>query len=171
MRSRSIHRGGLAAAVRELSAAIDEHSMMVMSSSPGTQQMEVLFYDGHCGLCHNAVKFVLKHDRSAAAFRFAPLQGKTFQATVPLHQRGGLPDSLIVLALDGTLLIRSNAWIHILRRLGGGWKTIATLVAIIPQPLRDLFYRCLARVRYSVFGRREDLCPILRADLRERFDP
>ena len=75
-------------------------------------------------LCHGAVKFVLKHDRSGKAFRFAPLQGATFQSRISAGARADLPDSIVVLTEDGKLLTRSNAFVHILRRLGGGWKIL-----------------------------------------------
>jgi len=132
---------------------------------------EILFYDGHCGLCHRAVKFVLKHDRTGAAFRFAPLQGSTFRERVFPEQRAALPDSVVVLSNSGSLLARSDAFLHILRRLGGGWRFLAGIIAVIPRPLRDLVYDFIARVRYRVFGTREDMCPIVPPDLRARFDP
>jgi predicted DCC family thiol-disulfide oxidoreductase YuxK len=139
--------------------------------SPAASNAEILFYDGHCALCHRAVKFVLRHDRSGKAFRFAPLQGATFQSRVPAGARPGLPDSIVVLTEDGALLVRSNAFLHILRRLGGGWRILAGLLAVIPRPLRDVIYRFIARIRYRVFGTRDDLCPIVPLDLRARFDP
>jgi len=132
---------------------------------------EILFYDGHCGLCHRAVKFVLKHDRSGFAFRFAPLQGQTFQSRVPPERRAGLPDSVVVLTADGNLLTRSDAFLHILQKFGGGWNTLAGILGVIPRPLRDAVYNTVARIRYRVFGTRDDLCPIVPADLRARFDP
>ena len=116
------------------------------------------------------MKFILKHDRLGTAFRFAPLQGKTFQIRVPVDQRDGLPDSMVLQTHDGSLLVRSNAWIHILRRLGGGWKIMAAVVAPIPRPLRDAVYDLIARIRYRVFRRPDDLCPIVPPDLRTRFD-
>jgi len=136
-----------------------------------TEHTEILFYDGHCGLCHRGVKFVLKHDRLGTAFRLAPLQGETFQATVPVGRRAGLPDSMVVQTHDGSLLLRSDAWVHIVRRLGGRWKALAALVAAVPRPLRDLAYDFIARIRYRLFGRRDDLCPDLPPHLRARFDP
>jgi predicted DCC family thiol-disulfide oxidoreductase YuxK len=139
--------------------------------SPNASDAEILFYDGHCGLCHRAVKFVLKHDRSGRAFRFAPLQGATFQSRVPAADRADLPDSVVVLTADGSLLVRSDAFVHILRRLGGGWRIPAGVLAVVPRPLRDVVYNFIARTRYSVFGKRDDLCPIVPADLRARFDP
>jgi predicted DCC family thiol-disulfide oxidoreductase YuxK len=131
---------------------------------------QMLFYDGHCGMCHAAVKFVLRHDRSGRAFRFSPLQGRTYQRMVPVQKQVAMPDSIVVLAPDGQLLVRSAAWIYILRRLGGRWAILATLIAIIPRPLRDLFYSLVARIRFYVFGRRAELFPIVSDDFRDRFD-
>jgi predicted DCC family thiol-disulfide oxidoreductase YuxK len=116
------------------------------------------------------VLFVLKHDRSGDAFRFAPLQGETFLAHVPPERRAGLPDSVVVLTGDGKLLVRSDAVIHVLGRLGGGWGIVATIVGIVPRAVRDACYDLVARVRYRVFGKREELCPVVPADLRARFD-
>jgi predicted DCC family thiol-disulfide oxidoreductase YuxK len=131
----------------------------------------MLFYDGHCALCHRTVEFVLKHDRSGKAFRFAPLQGGTFQARVPVEKRRGLPDSVVVLTNEGLLLARSNAIIHLLGRLGGGWRALAGIMRVIPRPVRDAVYDLIARNRYRVFGRRDDVCPIVPPRERSRFSP
>jgi len=138
--------------------------------SPAAPLAELLFYDGHCALCHHSVKFVLKHDRSGNAFRFAPLQGTTFQSRVPASQRARLPDSIVVLTEEGVLLVRSNAFLHILRRLGGCWKFLGGALGLIPRPVRDMVYDFIARIRYRVFGTRDELCPIVPADLRGRFE-
>jgi predicted DCC family thiol-disulfide oxidoreductase YuxK len=138
---------------------------------PAESSTEMLFYDGHCGLCHRAVKYVLKHDPAGNAFRFAPLQGETFESKVPASQRTGLPDSVVVLTSDGRLLIRSDAFIHILRRLGGTQAVFAGVLAVIPRQVRDLAYDLIARIRYKVFGRRDDVCPLVSPELRKRFDP
>ncbi|MGA8223253.1 MAG: DCC1-like thiol-disulfide oxidoreductase family protein [Candidatus Acidiferrales bacterium] len=132
---------------------------------------ETIFYDGHCALCHTTVKFVLKHDRSGNAFRFAPLQGETFRAQVPEELRRELPDSVVLRTADGALLARSDAMIYILKRLGGGWKIQAAILAVIPRPVRDGMYDFIARIRYRVFGTREDLCPVILPAQRQRFDP
>jgi predicted DCC family thiol-disulfide oxidoreductase YuxK len=117
------------------------------------------------------VKFVLRHDRSGQAFRFAPLRGETFLGRVAAERRVGLPDSVVVLTGDGELLVRSAAFLHIFRRLGGRWRVLAALLSVIPRGLRDLVYDFVARIRYRVFGTREDLCPIVPVELRVRFDP
>jgi predicted DCC family thiol-disulfide oxidoreductase YuxK len=48
---------------------------------------------------------------------------------------------------------------------------MAVFMAVIPRPLRDVVYEFIARIRYRVFGRRDDLCPVVPPDLRARFDP
>jgi predicted DCC family thiol-disulfide oxidoreductase YuxK len=131
---------------------------------------EWLYYDGHCGLCHRAVRFVLAEDLAGDAFRFAPLQGEQFQASVSAAEREALPDSLVVRSGAGALLTRSAAVIHILRRVGGFWRLLAGMVALIPAPLRDAAYDGVARIRYRLFARPADVCPILPAELRARFD-
>ncbi|MGH9560429.1 MAG: thiol-disulfide oxidoreductase DCC family protein [Terracidiphilus sp.] len=138
---------------------------------PSAQHTDMIFYDGHCALCHGAVKFVLKHDRSGSAFRFAPLQGETFEARVAEGARKGLPDSIVVLTDRGEVLVRSDAFLHILARLGGGWSLLASTLRVVPRSVRDMVYNFVARVRYKVFGKRSDVCPLVPAQLRSRFDP
>jgi predicted DCC family thiol-disulfide oxidoreductase YuxK len=133
-------------------------------------QIERIFYDGHCGLCHGAVRFVIARDPQGRLFRYAPLEGATFAALVPAERRAGLPDSVVVLTDDGRLLVRSDAFIHILRRLGGFWRVIGAIIAVIPRVIRDGVYNFIARVRYRIFGRRPEVCPVTPAELRARFD-
>ena len=45
---------------------------------------ETLFYDGQCGLCHRAVRFLLAEDRApGGAFRFAPLAARPSRPRYP----------------------------------------------------------------------------------------
>ena len=131
---------------------------------------EIFFYDGHCALCHGAVKFVLKRDRSGA-FHFAPLQGSTFESRIPPERRAALPDSVAVLTREGNLLVRTEAFLHVFRQLGGGWKFLAAILGAVPRPVRDAVYNGIARIRYRVFGTRDELCPVVPAEIRARFDP
>ncbi len=132
-------------------------------------QPELLFYDGHCGLCHRAVLFVIKHDSSGELFHFAPLQGETFRERVPEAQRANLPDSMVVQTSTHELLLRSNAWLHILRKLGGKWKFLARLLSLIPTPVRDFFYNTIAKIRHKLFPQRDNSCPIIPPELTARF--
>jgi predicted DCC family thiol-disulfide oxidoreductase YuxK len=131
---------------------------------------EVLFYDGGCGLCHRAVRFVLAADR-AERFRFAPLQGETFRERIPEGQRAGLPDSLVLRTAEGAILTRSSATLHVLRRLGGPWRALAAQGGLVPRPLRDARYDLIARIRLRLFARPDDFCPLVPKELRSRFLP
>lgn len=130
----------------------------------------ILFYDGGCGLCHGAVRFVLKRDREGA-FRFAPLEGETFTAEVPEALRAALPDSLALKEADGRLLTRSTAVAALLRRLGGFWAFLGGLLWIIPRPLRNLGYDLVAKVRHRLFKKPEGACPLVPPELRGRLLP
>lgn len=131
----------------------------------------MLFYDGTCALCHRAVLFVLRHDRDGKLFRFAPLGGPTFLAAIPEERRKDLPESVVVRTQDSRLLVRSNAFLHVCERIGGGWKFLARGLRVIPRPLRDAVYDFVARVRYRIFGRTKEWCPVMPPELRGRFDP
>jgi predicted DCC family thiol-disulfide oxidoreductase YuxK len=138
---------------------------------PAAPATETIYYDGHCGLCHWWVRFLLKADTDGSLFRFGPLQGETFQARVPKGARAGLPDSVVVQSVDGEFLVRSAAVVHVLRRLGGGWAVLGVAIRLIPSPLCDGMYDSIARVRYRLFARPADICPVMPAELRKRFDP
>ena len=131
--------------------------------------MDLVFFDGGCGLCHRAVAFLVRRDRDGSRFRFAPLDGPTFRARVPAGLRAALPDSVALLTGDGTLLIRSRALRHALRRLGGPWGLAALLLALIPRPVADWAYDRVARARGGLFQEPDGPCPMLPRDLRERF--
>jgi predicted DCC family thiol-disulfide oxidoreductase YuxK len=131
---------------------------------------ETLFYDGTCALCHGAVRFALAEDRTGGGLRFAPLQGEAFKERIPEGIRDMLPDSLAVLTIRGVALLKSAAVLHLLAKMGGLWRVLAGIARPVPAPIRDAAYDGVARIRYRVFGKRNDLCPIVPAAFRSRFD-
>lgn len=131
---------------------------------------ERLFYDGSCALCHRAVRFVLARDRDGRAFRFAPLDSDAFRAAAPEAVRATLPDSLVVETADGRLLTRGGAVVHILSRLPRPWPLLGRAASWLPTALLDALYDGVARIRYRVFGREAEACPLIPGHLRSRFD-
>jgi len=129
---------------------------------------EILFYDGHCGMCHGFVRFLLARDR-ARRFVFAPLQGETFAAMVPAAERATLPDSMVVRTTDGRLLVRSEASLHVLDTLGGGWRVLAAMLRPVPRQIRDAAYRAIAAIRHRLGPTPPSTCPLVPPDVRERF--
>lgn len=129
---------------------------------------DTVFYDGTCGLCHRAVRFLLAEDGGGKAFTFAPLGGDAFSTLAP-NGAGDLPDSVVVATEDGRLFVKSDAAIRLLRRLGGVWRIAGFLLRALPRSLRDFGYDAVASSRYRIFGRAKETCPILPPDLRARF--
>lgn len=129
---------------------------------------DTIYYDGRCGLCHRAVRFALERDRTGRLFRFAPLQSERFR--VVARGRPALNDSIVVVTADGRLLDRSDAVLHILDRLGTGWRGLARIGRLIPRPIRDAAYNVVARVRSRLFPSPPDLCPSVPPELRHRFN-
>ena len=129
---------------------------------------ETIYYDGECGFCHRVVRFVLAEDQ-AEAFRLAPLQGTDFAVAVGESVRAGLPDTFVVLNDRGRLLAKSDAFIHLLGRLGGLWRLLALALRILPKALRDFGYDCVGRIRHRLFPRPAGLCPVLPGALCARI--
>ncbi len=134
--------------------------------------LDVVFYDGHCGLCHRTVRWLLAEDPDSARFAFAALGGETFLRRLDAADRGALPDSVVVLTHDGRLLTRWRAVCHLLARLGGLWRLLGDSVdQLMPRRLGDALYDLVARVRLRIFGRSDDACPLLPPQLRARMLP
>lgn len=130
-----------------------------------------VFYDGHCGLCHGVVRFLLARDHDGTRFRFAPLQGDTVRQFVPDDVRASLPDSLVAVPPSGEVLTRSAAVIRLLTELGGGWRALAAMLRVVPRTIRDAAYDLVARVRTKLFAAPAEVCPMMPPELRARFDP
>ena len=150
--------------------------LLLLSLDPGwlaprrDAEPATLFYDGDCGLCHRAVRFVLAEDRDGRAFRFAPLASEAFLAALPAPERAALPDSLVVRTSGGRVLVRTAAVREIGTRLGGIWRALALASRGLPERLLDRGYDRIARLRKRIFARPTEACPRVPAELRRRFD-
>ena len=132
---------------------------------------EWVFFDGDCGFCHRWVQLVVKLDHDGRAFRFAPRKGQTFRSLVAAERRETLPPSILVLTTEGRILTRSTAVLHILERLGGGWRVLAVVGRMVPTGIRDVGYRVIARVRHGLLPPPDSACPVVSPELRARFGP
>lgn len=142
------------------------------TAAPGVDQQNptppadrIVFFDGVCGLCNHTVDFLLRRD-SDDRLRFAPLQGTAAAELLPDEVR----DRLDTMAYyrHGSVFYRSAAILRVLRDLGGFWGAAATLLSVIPGPLRDIGYRCVSALRYRLFGKHE-ACRIPTPEERAKF--
>jgi predicted DCC family thiol-disulfide oxidoreductase YuxK len=126
----------------------------------------IVLYDGVCGLCSRAVKFLIRRDH-ARVLMFAPLQGETAAQLRALYPR--IPQNIdtVVLIDDGRVFLRSKAFLYVSRYLTRPWRW-AFHFRWMPAVLLDLGYRLVARVRYRIFGKKESY-EIPAPDERARF--
>ncbi len=130
---------------------------------------EVLFFDGHCGLCHGLVRFTMAEDPHGLAFRYAALEGDAFRRWISEEERKRLPDSIVLRTTGGSLLVKSDAVLRASARLGGVWRLLSAVGSLVPRGLLDAGYDTIARARYPIMGRRAEACPVVPAALRTRF--
>src|SRR5659263_99811 len=113
----------------------------------------ILLFDGYCNLCSRLVNFIIKRDKKAKFF-FVSLQSASGQS---LLKKFGLPtddfDSVVYIRSDKYFL-KSSAILHILKEIGGIWKLFFIFI-IIPNFIRDLIYKIIAKTRYKIFGRHD----------------
>jgi predicted DCC family thiol-disulfide oxidoreductase YuxK len=128
-----------------------------------TLSRPVLLFDGECGLCQSVVRAMFRFDRHGRLC-FAPLQGSTAQGFLRSH---GLKttdfDSVLFVddlgRADTAFYQRAAGVLAALRELGGGWRVLARLLAVVPVAWLDSGYRLVARWRYRVFGRQRPAPP------------
>lgn len=116
-----------------------------------------VLYDGECGLCDRAVRWLVARDRRGA-LRFAPLAGTVAAAVRSRHPDTlGAGESVVLVEQPGAaserVLVRSRAALAAVARLGGAWRAVAALLRLLPRPLRDAAYDWVARRRTLWFGR------------------
>ena len=111
----------------------------------------VLFYDGGCGLCHGAVRLLLRLD-AAGRLRFAPLGGETFAALVPAGPARGCPTASCCGRPTAGMLLRSRAVVAALRLAGGRAAWLGRALSLLPAPLADRLYDAVARGRRRLFA-------------------
>ena len=137
----------------------------------------LVIYDGRCGLCNRTVRWLLRRDRRDR-LRFVPSDSPLVAALLARHgfiqpkDTEAATDTVVAVRTPDTaaerVFVRSEAFLTILRELSMPWPAIAAFVRLIPDPVRDLGYRAVARNRYRIWGRLE-ACPIPTDEERRHF--
>jgi predicted DCC family thiol-disulfide oxidoreductase YuxK len=140
--------------------------------APRTLPARLVLFDGVCGFCDGAVRWLLAHD-SAGKLGFAPLQGETASKLRSLHPEipRDLETLVLVESVDGRsrVYLRTDALWRICAELAGPWQRLAWL-RWLPRRVRDFGYRLFVNRRYRWFGQLE-ACRVPEAGERGRFWP
>ena len=126
----------------------------------------IIIFDGSCKFCNSSVNFILKRDHRNV-FVFTPLQSKFAQT---LMSEFGVTDTgldTFILIKNNTCFFRTNAALEITKDLSGHWYFFR-IFGLLPDFIRDYFYRQFARNRYRLFGK-TDTCMIPTPELKDRF--
>lgn len=117
----------------------------------------IVFFDGACGLCDRAVRWLW--NRTDADVCFAPLQGETATERVPAKFRTP-PLSTLVVWEEGVISVESDGLAGIARRMPGLRGCMARALTLpFARPLLNVGYRFIARNRHRWFGTTCQLTP------------
>jgi predicted DCC family thiol-disulfide oxidoreductase YuxK len=138
-----------------------------MPSSPQiADSAPLLVYDGACGFCSRAVRFILRHERTHDLL-FVPRDSELGKE-LRRHYHLEAVESMLWIA-DGEAFIESNATLHAASYVGGPWAALATLGGIVPEALRDWGYRIIARNRKRLSAAAATSCFVPTMEQRARF--
>jgi predicted DCC family thiol-disulfide oxidoreductase YuxK len=132
----------------------------------GIEGRALLLYDGLCGVCNNAVQWVIQRD-SANSFCFAPQQSALAADILSrsgIDREAMLRNNSVYLVLDAgseheRVLTQSDVTVTLLLLLGGRWRVLGKILRAVPRFARNSAYRMFARNRYRLTGQYE-VCPV-----------
>ncbi|HEY6816791.1 MAG TPA: DCC1-like thiol-disulfide oxidoreductase family protein [Croceibacterium sp.] len=131
---------------------------------PFDDSRPLFIFDGICVLCSGGVGWIMRHDPHAR-IAFTDAQGPVGQA-IYRHYGLDFDDTYLFLA-EGQPHTLIEGYFEVARVLGGVWR-LAGVFRLIPRPLRDAFYRLVARNRYRWFGTAGH-CALLTPEQRARL--
>lgn len=125
-----------------------------------------IIFDGICNFCNSSVNFIIARDPEGK-FSFAPMQGESAKALIKQYGIDSPDLDTFLLIKNGKLYQRTDAALEITKDLKGHWRCLRVFL-VVPAPVRDIFYRLLAKNRYRLFGKRE-VCMVPTSEIRQRF--
>ena len=123
----------------------------------------IIFYDDNCVLCNYSIQFLIKTDPQNQSL-FAPLQGELAKKSIDLIYIKKL-DSFVILS-NCNSYVKARALKFIIRHL----ETLSfyNWLLFIPNPILDLAYSFVGKIRYKVFGKSKN-CLYLNKEIKKRF--
>ena len=119
----------------------------------------VIYYDGECGLCHLAVRFILRVD-SKSNFYFSPL------SNLDINLKN--IDS-IILKRGNKVFYEGMAIIMIFENIDNNWNYLAKVLKLIPINVLDTAYRWVSINRAKISVKKVSSCPIVPRYYQKRF--
>ena len=121
----------------------------------------IVFFDGECLLCQNAVRWLNRLDEGDR-LRFARLQGET-----AAEYAIDLTDDSMALVSGGQVYRASEAARRAFWAAGGVGTLVAGVLTLLPLKLRDWSYQWIARNRKRLV--RSEACDLPEEGMREKM--
>tara|TARA_B100002052_G_C15855809_1_gene587425 strand:- start:362 stop:784 length:423 start_codon:yes stop_codon:yes gene_type:complete len=131
-----------------------------------TAENVIVLFDGVCNMCVESVQFIINRDKKDI-FRFASIQSVIGKKLIKQHSIDVKKNDSIIVIKDQSIKYRSSAVLFILCYLQTIWK-IFLVAYVVPYPIRDFFYKIIARKRYSLFGKKNK-CMIPDSSISAKF--
>jgi predicted DCC family thiol-disulfide oxidoreductase YuxK/uroporphyrinogen-III synthase len=112
----------------------------------------VAFFDGVCNLCNAWVDWCLRN-HPASTLRFASLQSPLASTLLDPNLRAARSSVVVLCVKSGQVMQRSRAVIAIAKQLNSPRARLLAALHMLPEWLRDIAYRLVARYRYLIFGK------------------
>ena len=128
--------------------------------------MNIILFDGLCGLCDYSVQFILKRD-SNAFFKFASLQSDYAKKILLEHKQDLNRSDSLLLIENGELYDKSTAVLKIASNLTYPWRFLKVFL-FLPKSFRDLFYTLISENRYRIIPKKNQ-CTLPSPEFRKRF--
>lgn len=125
----------------------------------------IILFDGSCGLCHRAVRFVLRHER-ASVITFASLQSATGTSLLSQHRIPVETDAMVLVEGDSAY-VAGVAAVRLSRYLRAPYCWLAVF-RILPDGFLNACYRQIAKRRLRWFGSVE-ACELPAPEQQNRF--
>ncbi len=131
--------------------------------------MDIIFYDGSCGLCHSFVRFVLLRMQDKP-FMFSPIGGKTFSKILKQKKITAPPDSIAVYdEAHDMIYYKAEAVLYVLKTLPKKWQSLTGILKCFPLCVLNMGYTLFAKIRSKLFKKPEGSCPVVPQKLRKFF--
>ena len=130
-----------------------------------TNSVITVHYDGTCSLCHGFITHILNIDYANITY-FVPLQ----KGNTTKHADFDTLESVII-DIDGRAYTKYKGVLELYRHIGGIWRILSYTMLLVPIELGDKLYDMVAKNRYRIFGKEQNLCPLVPDSLLYKFKP
>lgn len=114
--------------------------------------MLLVLFDGYCNLCSASVRIIRRYDVKKQ-LSFMALQSDAAKNLLQGRGYQHIKIDSVVFVTDKSVYFKSDAAIEIAKLLSGLPRMLVFL-RYIPKNLRDFVYDCIAKTRYTIFGKR-----------------